>query len=169
MRNLPGFPFFGSVKEDWKQHLLSQDLIYVGGGNTRSMLALWREWGVDEVLLDAYDQGIILSGNSAGSICWFEQGITDSVAPLGVIDCMGLIQGSCCPHYDMEAEHRPAFLEKAQSKEALPGIALEDNTAAHYINGELKQIVTEVSGKRAFWLDAAREKEMDVYDLCSVD
>ena len=69
---------FGRVEPSWEEHLLSQDIIYVGGGNTRSMLALWREWGIDAVLREAYERGIILSGTSAGAICWFEQGITDS-------------------------------------------------------------------------------------------
>src|SRR3990167_9390760 len=93
---------FGRVKASWKQHLLNQEVIYVGGGNTKSMLALWRAWNLDDVLLEAYHQGTILSGVSAGAICWFEQGITDSVWPLGTIEGLGLIEGSVCPHFDSE-------------------------------------------------------------------
>jgi len=98
---------FGIVKPGWREHLLAQDIIYVGGGNTRSMICLWREWGADEVLREAYEAGILLCGVSAGAICWFEQGVTDSVWPLGVLPCLGLLPGSCCPHYDSEAERRP--------------------------------------------------------------
>ena len=78
--------------------LLQQDVIYVGGGNTKSMLALWREWGVDRILRQAWQQGTVLSGVSAGAICWFEQGLTDSIpgklTPLG---CLGFLPGSCSP------------------------------------------------------------------------
>ncbi len=70
---------FGRVESSWKEKLLEQDIIYVGGGNTKSMLALWRVWGMEDVLLQAYQKGIILSGISAGAICWFEQCVTDSI------------------------------------------------------------------------------------------
>ncbi|WP_075533663.1 peptidase E, partial [Candidatus Pelagibacter communis] len=86
-----------------------QDIIYVGGGNTKSMLAVWREWKLDKLLLKAYQRGAILCGVSAGAICWFEKGITDSWASnLNVMDCMGFLKGSCCPHYDGEKERKPS-------------------------------------------------------------
>ena len=93
---------FGRVEPTWKDKLLEQDVIFVGGGNTRSMLALWREWGMDTLLKEAYEKGIVLAGVSAGAICWFEKGITDSVWPMGVLDCLGILKGSCSPHYDSE-------------------------------------------------------------------
>ena len=75
---------------DLEEFVLDKDIIYVGGGNTRSMLALWREWGMDDILRKAYDRGIVLAGLSAGSICWFEQGVTDSVTGhLGPIQGLG--------------------------------------------------------------------------------
>ena len=90
--------------------MLSQDAIFVGGGNTKSMLAVWREWGLTGVLEEAYESGIVLGGQSAGAICWFEQGVTDSWADrLRPLECMGLLPGSCCPHYDGEVERRPAY------------------------------------------------------------
>ncbi len=153
---------FGRVAPTWKEHLLSQDIIFVGGGNTRSMLALWREWGMDEVLHEAYEKGIILCGSSAGAICWFEQCITDSVWPLGVLDCMGILKGSCCPHYDDEAERRPAYLKFVQSEEALPGIALAQDAAAHYIDGDLHKIVTGAKNKKCYLVNAQEEKELEV-------
>lgn len=152
---------FGRVENDWKEKLLAQDLIFVGGGNTRSMLALWREWGVDQVLLEAYKRGIVLSGVSAGAICWFEQGITDSVWPLGALDCLKMLKGSCCPHYDTEPERRPTYLNKVKSGEVMPGIALEDNTAAHFVDGNLKCIVTSIAGKKAFNISTHEESGVD--------
>ncbi len=141
---------FGRVEPQWRELLLQQDVIYVGGGNTRSMLALWREWGADTVLKQAYEQGTILCGVSAGAICWFEQGITDSVWPLGSMSCLGFVTGSCCPHYDSEPEREPSFTAKVDSHEVLPGIALQDNTAAHYVDGKLYQVIKSKPEKQAF-------------------
>ena len=93
---------------DVEGFLLSKEVIYVGGGNTKSMLALWREWGLDVILRKAWEQGVVLAGLSAGAICWFEQGVTDSIpGDLTALPCLGLLAGSCCPHYDGEAERRP--------------------------------------------------------------
>ena len=92
------------------------DIIYVGGGNTKSMLAVFKDWGLDKMIINAYQQGKILSGVSAGAICWFERGVTDSWASeLKVLDCLGLLKGTCCPHYDGEENRRPSvesFLKK---------------------------------------------------------
>lgn len=153
---------FGRVEDGWKEKLLEQDLIFVGGGNTRSMLALWREWGMDQVLLEAYKRGIVLSGVSAGAICWFEQGITDSVWPLGALSGLKMLKGSCCPHYDTELERRPAYLNKINSGEVISGIALEDNTAAHFIDGQMKSIVASVADKKAFSVSNRGEEAIAV-------
>ena len=85
------------------------DIIFVGGGNTKSMLAVWKEWKLDKLLMKAYNRGVVLSGVSAGAICWFETGVTDSWASnLNVIDCLGMLKGSCCPHYNSEKNRRPS-------------------------------------------------------------
>lgn len=141
---------FGRVEDTWKHKLLSADIIYVGGGNTKSMIALWKVWGVDLVLREAYEKGTVMAGVSAGMICWFQQGITDSVWPLGVVDGLGFIPGAACPHFDSEAERKEAFLSRVKSGAIAPGLALEDYTAAHYIDGALHQIVSEKVGKKAF-------------------
>lgn len=141
---------FGVVKPGWKEALLEQDLIYVGGGNTRSMLTLWREWGADEVLREAYNRGILLCGVSAGAICWFEQGVTDSVWPLGVLPCLGLLPGSCCPHYDSEPERRPSFQRMTQQSDIKPGIAFDDLCMGHYIDGELHWVVVASEEANAY-------------------
>jgi dipeptidase E len=96
---------------DLRSFVFEQDVIYVGGGNTRNLLALWREWGLDAILREAWLSGIVMAGISAGSICWFQQGLSDSVIPgdLAPLECLGFLPGSNCPHYDGEPERRPAY------------------------------------------------------------
>lgn len=88
--SLSHLPLISPIKMDLEDFLLQQDIILVGGGNTKNMLALWREWHVDEILLHCYDAGTVLAGWSAGAICWFEQGVTDSIpGSLTAMDCLG--------------------------------------------------------------------------------
>ena len=83
---------------DLEDFACSQDIIYVGGGNTANMLAVWRAHGFDKALQSALSAGTILTGLSAGSICWFEQGVTDSFGPeLQPMNCLGFLAGSNCP------------------------------------------------------------------------
>lgn len=152
---------FGRVENTWQERLLQQDIIYVGGGNTRSMLALWREWKMDEVLLQAYKAGIVLAGISAGAICWFEECVTDSVWPLGVLKGLNFLKGSCCPHYDSEPERRPTYLSKVKALEILPGIALQDHTAAHFIDNQLSNIIATEENKTGFSVTPETEKALD--------
>ena len=98
---------------DLRSLLLNQDVIFVGGGNTKSMIALWRDWGVPDLLREAWQSGVILTGVSAGAICWFEQGLTDSFSDgLGPLGCLGFLSGSCCPHYDGEPQRRRASVRR---------------------------------------------------------
>lgn len=127
-----------------REHILAQDVIYVGGGNTKSMLAVWRDWGLPELLREAYLAGAVLAGISAGAICWFEQGVTDSVdGDLGPLDCLGILEGSCCPHYTGEPERRPSYHRLIASGEMRSGIAIDDGAAAHFSGGALKCVVAE--------------------------
>lgn len=142
---------FGRVEPSWKDKILSADIVYVGGGNTRSMLALWREWGVDTILSEAYNKGVIMSGTSAGALCWFEQAVTDSVWPLGVISGLGFIAGSCCPHFDSEKERRPSYERMLSNGLVVPGIALEDDTAAYFVDGALHTVLQSEAGKSGFY------------------
>lgn len=144
------FSLFTPVKNNWRDELRGSDVIYVGGGNTRSMLALWRDWGVDDVLREMLDDGKILAGISAGAICWFEECVTDSVWPLGSIKGLGMLAGSACPHYDSEPERRPTTLRMIADGEIIPGIALTDFAAAHYVDGQLKTVVTSRPQARAY-------------------
>ena len=114
------------------------DVIYVGGGNTKSMLAVWREWGIDKLLVKAYNQGTILSGVSAGAICWFDKGVTDSWASnLNLLDCLGLLKGNCCPHYNSEKDRRPSVQRFIEKRELNSIYAIDDGAAIHFINGEI--------------------------------
>jgi len=138
---------------DIEDFLLSQDVIYVGGGNTKSMLAIWREWGLDKFLLKACENGTILTGISAGAICWFEQGSTDSIpGRLSALNCLGYLKGSCTPHYDGETERRPALQRLLRSGELQAGYAFDDGAAGHFVDGELKQVVSSRPNARGYWV-----------------
>jgi peptidase E len=145
-------PFFHRTP-DLRTLLLAQNAIFIGGGNTKSMLAVWREWGLPELLKEAYESGIVLGGQSAGAICWFEQGVTDSWADrLRPLDCMGFLPGSCCPHYDGEIERRPAYHAFVQQGVMKPGYAIEDTVAAHFRNDRLERIVSKKAGAKAYYV-----------------
>ena len=124
--------------------LLSQDVIFVEGGSVANMLAVWRVHGLDEIMRQAWESGIVLSGVSAGAICWFESGTTDSFGPLRPFtDGLGLLKGSYSPHYDSEPERRPLY-RRLIAEGSLPGgIACDDGAAAHFIDDTLAEIVTD--------------------------
>jgi peptidase E len=136
-----------------RSYLLGQNVIYVGGGNTKSMLAVWREWGVPEIFREAWECGIVLTGVSAGAICWFEQGLTDSWADrLCPLECLGFLAGSCCPHYDGEPKRRPSYHELLVNGEIPAGIAIEDWTGVHFIGSEIHRVIAAKAGARAYSL-----------------
>ena len=123
--------------------LLAQDIIYIGGGSTKNLLALWRDWGVDAIMRDAYERGIILCGVSAGSICWFGQGTTDSFfGPLTAIRCLGFLSGSNSPHYDGEPERRPIYHRLIASGAIEDGYAADDGVGLHFIDGILHAAIS---------------------------
>ena len=127
----------------WQERVLEQDVIYVGGGNTRALLVLWREWGLDRVLREAWESGIVLAGISAGSICWFQQGLSDSVTAGEVLplDCLGFLEGSNCPHYDGEPERRPAYQNFVMKGNLKSGYAADDGAAIHFVGDRLMKTV----------------------------
>jgi dipeptidase E len=134
-------PFFERTPR-LRDYLLRQDIIYVGGGNTKSMLAVWRDWGLPELLREAWEERAILAGISAGAICWFGQGVTDSYAEkLSVLDGLGFIQGSCCPHYDGDPERRPAYHEFLLKGIISPGVAIDDGAGVHLVDGAIHRVV----------------------------
>ena len=133
--------------------LAEQDIVYVGGGNTVSMLAVWRAHEVDQALRAAYDAGTVMAGMSAGANCWFEACTTDSYQ-LGradpLLDGLGFVEGSFTPHYDSEPARRPAVLEHVASGVLPPGFACDDYAAVHVIDGALREAVRSRPDARAF-------------------
>jgi dipeptidase E len=134
---------------DLRSFLLANDVIYVAGGNTANMLAVWRVHGVDEILREAWERGVVLAGWSAGAICWFEAGVTDSFGPLAPLhDGLGLLEGSACPHYDGEVERRPTYHRLVAEEGFPPGIAIEDAAAVRFEGRELAEVVS--AGGKAY-------------------
>lgn len=145
-----------------EEFVLSQDILYVGGGNTKNLLALWKEWGLDRIIEKAWKQGIVLAGISAGSICWFEQGITDSFgAELQPLTCLGFLPGSNCPHYDGEAHRRPAFQRLLKQGQIKPGLAADDGVALHFIGQDLHCVVSSRPDAKAYRVGEGYEYELE--------
>ncbi|MEW9531276.1 Type 1 glutamine amidotransferase-like domain-containing protein [Microbispora sp. NPDC049125] len=136
-------PLFRREPRDLRDFVLSQDVVYVGGGNTANLLAVWRLHGLDVILREAYEAGVLLCGISAGSACWFDACVTDSFGSVGpLLDGVGLLQGSLCPHYDGEAERRPVYLSAIREGTLPPGWAIDDGAAAHFADGVVTEVVT---------------------------
>ncbi|HLY32285.1 MAG TPA: peptidase E [Ktedonobacterales bacterium] len=134
---------FAPPTADLRSFVLEQDLICVGGGNTKSMLALWREWGLDHIFREFWEQGKVLMGISAGSICWFEQGVTDSIpGDYTALTCLGFLPGSNCPHYDGEVRRRPDYHRLLQTDQIVGGYACDNGVALHYVGDQLDEIVS---------------------------
>ncbi len=143
---------FGRTIRDIREYLLGQDVIFVPGGNTANLLAIWRVHGVDLALKEAWEAGVVLCGGSAGSLCWFECGTTDSfdlneLRPLH--DGLGFLPGSHCPHYDGEAQRRPLY-HGLISAGFPAGYAIDDDAAIHFTGTELSEVVSARAGATAY-------------------
>ncbi len=141
---------FARDGRDLQAFLLSQDAIVVGGGNTANLLAVWRVHGMDAILREAWEAGVVLAGGSAGANCWFEASTTDSFGPLApLVDGLGLLGGSFCPHYDSEPERRPLYHRLIA--EGFPaGIACDDLAAVHVVGSEIAEVVSSHPDARAY-------------------
>ena len=144
---------------DLRGFLLEQDIIYVGGGNTRNLVALWREWELDCFLKEAWEGGTILCGLSAGSLCWFESGVSDysGNGVLKPLNCLGFLQGSHCPHYDGEANRRPVYHQMVVEGLLPDGYAADDGVGLHFINGTLAKIVSSRLHAKAYRVERQDE------------
>jgi peptidase E len=143
-------PLFGRTP-DLEEVLSAQDVICVGGGNTKSMLAVWRDWQLPGLLRRAWSTGVVLAGVSAGAICWFEFGVTDSWANrLAGLPCLGFLPGTCCPHYDGEPERRPALQSLVAQRSVPTALALDDGAAAHFVGRKLIRIVSSRPNARGY-------------------
>jgi peptidase E len=142
--------------------VLEQDAIFVGGGNTRSMLAVWRDWGLDLHLRKAWDSGVVLGGGSAGSICWFEQGVTDSIAgPLTALPCLGFLSGSNCPHYDSEPARRPTYRKLVAAGRIMEGVAADDGVALHFVEERLARVVSSRPRARGYRVTQSGKRSIE--------
>ncbi len=152
---------FTPNSKNLREFVCSHDLLYVGGGNTKSMLCLWREWGIDQAIKDAAENGAVLAGVSAGMICWFEQGVTDSIpGELNPLPCLGFLPGSACPHYDSEPQRRPVFTRLVSDGVMPPGYAADDGAALHFRDGKLVRCVASRPAAEAFWIGKDKEEPL---------
>ena len=158
--------FFPWPPDDLRELALSQDAILVHGGNTANMLAIWRVHGFDRILREAWESGVVLFGASAGMICWFEAGVTDSFGPQleGMRDGLGFLAGSACPHYDGEALRRPRYRELVDG--GFPaGLAADDGVGLHFVGAELRAVVSCRPGAGAYRVTEASEEALGVPTL----
>lgn len=156
---------FRRDERDLRSSVLAQDILYVGGGNTANLLAVWRLHGLDQVIRDAYAEGVVLCGISAGAACWMESCLTDSFGPLAPLqDGLGLLPGSMCPHYDSEGERRPAYQAAIADGTLPPGWAVDDGAAALFTDEQLTEVVARIPGVTVHRVtqsgDAAREESL---------
>jgi peptidase E len=140
---------------DLSRYLCKHDVIFVGGGNTRNLLALWKLWGLDKAMRKAYERGIILSGVSAGAICWFQAGLTDSwTGKYRELDALGWLRGSFSPHFDSEPRRRPIYRRLIRNGTMPGGYAVDDGVGLHFVDGHLTHTVS--SRPRAHVLEIRR-------------
>jgi dipeptidase E len=160
--HLVTFPY---PPDDLEGLILSQDAICISGGNTANMLAIWKVHGIDALMREAWESGILLWGASAGMICWFEAGVTDSFGPqLAGMDCLGFLPGSACPHYDGEEQRRPRYRELVDA--GFPeGIAADDGVAIRYSGTEIVEIVTCRPGAGAYRVSRDGEQKLETREL----
>lgn len=137
--------------------LLSQDLIFVGGGSVANMLAVWRVHELDRIMRAAWQRGIVLAGVSAGAICWFESGTTDSFGEVlrPFTAGLGFLAGSYCPHYDAEPRRRPLYTSLVASGTLPPGFACDNGAGTHFAGTTLAGLVTGAAGAGGYRVEPA--------------
>lgn len=148
--------------KSFEETLLGMDAIVVGGGNTLNMLAIWKAQGIDTVLRKAYDNGIVLAGGSAGSLCWFSGGPTDSrPKTLTLMDCLGFLPDSHCPHYHSEPTRKPIYQEAVLKGKLKPGYACDDAAGILFEDGKFVKAVSLNDKSNAYYIsiDAGKIKE----------
>lgn len=142
---------FQNTPKDLEDYLMEKDILYVGGGNTKNMLLLWKAWNVDKYIRKAWENGVILAGLSAGSICWFQEGVTDSLpGELTRLECLGFLQGSSCPHFDGEVDRRSSYHRLLQEQKIGSGIAMDDGVAVHYLEDQIFRVISSRTLAKAY-------------------
>ena len=151
-----------SQKQGWDEVLLSMDGIVVSGGNTLNQQAIWKAQGIDIVLRDAWDRGVVLGGASAGSLCWFEEGTTDSrPKALSIVKCLGFLRGSHSPHYDAEAGRRPLYQKLIGSGEMKPGYACDNDAGIYFEDNEVKRVVSTRAAAKVYYVSLVAGKVVE--------
>lgn len=141
--------------------ILSQDVVYVGGGSMHNMLAIWRVHGLDRILAEAWDRGVVLAGLSAGAMCWFEQGVTTSTGAPGPAAGLGLLPGSLSVHRDGEPDRLPYYRAAVDRGELLGGWAVDDGAALLFGNQGVLRVVASTAGRGAARIDPGSEVELE--------
>lgn len=150
--------FQPSRVNDFEEYLMDMDAIYVGGGNTLNMLAIWKDQAIDKVLHKAWQKGIVLGGGSAGAICWFQQGCTDSrPGKLTALDCLGWLPDSACPHFN-EEKRRVAYRQMILDGNLKDGIAIDEGVGVLFENTKLVRVVSVLPKARAYALKRMDDK-----------
>jgi dipeptidase E len=160
--------FFPWPPAGLRELALEQDVIFVSGGNTANALAIWRVHGFDEILREAWEAGVVLTGWSAGMLCWFEAAVTDSFGPelQGMRDGLGFLPGSACPHYDGEDQRRPVYT-RLVAADFPPGLAADDCVALRFDGTELAEVVTACPGAGAYRVSPEGEEPIEARPLFS--
>ena len=153
-------------RESFESVLLNMDAIWVSGGNTLNMIAIWKAQGVDKILREAWEKGIVLGGGSAGSICWFEGGVTDSrPKELTSMKALGFLPGSHCPHYSSEGPRQGSYHSMIKDGRLDAGYALDNNIGLHFEGTEVKKIVAASSSAKGYFVSLVNgevvEKTLD--------
>jgi dipeptidase E len=147
---------------DPREHLLAQDLIYVGGGSVVSLLGTWRAHGVDGMLRRAWRRGVVLCGLSAGSLCWFAEAVTAFHGPPQTVRGLGILPFSNCVHYDGEGARREAFTAAVAAGTLRPGYGIEDGAALHFVGRDLAEVVSSRPKAGAYAVDTHGEQRLVV-------
>ena len=147
--------FIASTRQTrtWEEVLLSVDGIVCSGGNTLNQQVIWKAHGIDVILRQAWDRGIVLGGASAGSLCWFEEGTTDSrPKELSTVQCLGFLKGSHSPHYDAEPGRRPLYQKLIGSGQMKPGYACDNDAGIYFEDNTVKRVVSARAGAKVYYV-----------------
>ncbi len=151
-----------SQHQSWEEVLLSMDGIVASGGNTLNQQAIWRAQGIDLVLREAWDRGIVLGGASAGSLCWFEEGTTDSrPKALSIVKCLGFLKGSHSPHYDAESGRRPLYERLIGTGEMKPGYACDNDAGIYFEDNQVKRVVSARAAAKVYFVSVVGGKVVE--------
>lgn len=148
------FSIYDPETLDFVDYLMGMDIIFVGGGSTKNLMALWREWGFDTALHTAWQNGVVMSGSSAGQICWYQSGLTDSFPKvLAPVKATGFLPGSVTPHYNVRPDRKSQYRKFiADGSLDSPGIAFENDVAGLYRGTQLVELVSSRKTAAAFKL-----------------